>query len=75
MIAAMPDTPQEKRSETIGVAVTATELWQVKLVSRKEGRPVSELAREYSVTSLIEWGERLDRALQEMAPEREKVPA
>lgn len=64
----MNETQQEKRSETVAAAVTPTELWQVKLVSRKTGRPVSELLREYSLSALIEWGERLDAALADLEP-------
>lgn len=74
-IGAMNETPQEKRTEVVGVAVTASELWQVKLVSRTEGRSMSDLAREFSVADLIERGVRLENALREMTPQREKVPA
>lgn len=68
----MTETLQEKRTETVAASVTPTELWQVKLVSRKTGKPVSELLRTNTLVSLIEWGERLDAALSELEP-AEKV--
>lgn len=47
----------------MAAAVTAQEKWQIQLVAKRQGRPLSELMRDHSLTELIEMGRRLDEAL------------
>lgn len=63
----MPQETQESRRETVAAAVTAQEKWQIQLVAKRQGKPLSELFREHSLTDLIEMGRRLDEALHALA--------
>lgn len=63
----MSQESQEGRRETVSAAVTESEKWQVQLVAKKQGRAVSDLLREHSLSDLIEMGRRLDEALDALA--------
>ena len=59
----MTQEAQAGRNKTISAAVSESEEWQVKLVSKKTGRSVSDLLREHNVSEIIEWGRRLEAAM------------
>lgn len=62
----MAEITQETRCRTVSAALTPSEEWCVKLVHRKTGIPISDLMRMHSLDHLIAWGERIDRALDEV---------
>ena len=59
---------QESRKSVVSAGVTESEHWALTLVARKTGRPLSHLMRDYTLTQLIEWGQKLDQALEELNP-------
>lgn len=66
---------QEPRRDTVAAAVTSSEKWAIQLVSRKTGRDVSNLLRDYNLSELIDWGSRIDEALRELDPAEQESAA
>jgi hypothetical protein len=60
----MMQETQESRRDTVSAAVTAKEKWQLQLVAKKDGRPLSELLRDNTLADLIERGRRIEEVIE-----------
>lgn len=60
------ETP-EGRNTTVAAAISEGDKWRVQLVARKESRSLSDLMYDHTLKELIEWGRRLEAALENVA--------